>query len=145
LLRQVYLRPDVGGVTLVGSTDNVFAPSDPDQYAQGLSEAEIAFFRANSALCFPALSRAVPRGGWAGIYDDTPDFHPILDRLPGYDGLFCAVGFSGHGFKLSPLVGSWMADFVLTGQKAVDMQSLHFARFANQQEIKPNYDSGVLG
>lgn len=144
MARSIYLRPDVGGVTLVGSTDNVFVPSDPDHYAQGLNEEEIAFFRANSAICFPALKRAVPRGGWAGIYDDTPDFHPILDHLPGYDGLYCAVGFSGHGFKLSPIVGSWMADFVFTGHKPSDMQALNFARFTTGQEIRPNYASGVL-
>jgi sarcosine oxidase, subunit beta len=145
MARSIYLRPDVGGVTLVGSTENVFTASDPDHYAQGLSEEEISAFRSNAGICFPALKRAVPRGGWAGIYDDTPDFHPILDRLPGYEGLHCAVGFSGHGFKLSPLVGRWMAEFVLTGQKSPDMQQLNFARFATGQEIRPNYDSGVLG
>lgn len=144
MLRAIYLRPDIGGVTLVGATENVFAPGDPDHYAQGLSEEEIAFFRAGSGICFPALKRAVPRGGWAGIYDDTPDFHPILDRLPGYDGLYCAAGFSGHGFKLSPIIGRWMADFVLTSQKTADMQPLNFARFTSGQEIRPNYSSGVL-
>ncbi len=145
MARSIYLRPEVGGVTLVGSTENVFTPSDPDHYAQGLSEDEIAFFRSSSGLCFPALKRAVPRGGWAGIYDDTPDFHPILDRLPGYEGLYCAAGFSGHGFKLSPVIGAWMAEFVLHGQKPADMQPLNFARFTSGQEIRPNYESGVLG
>lgn len=144
MTREIYLRPDLGGITLVGSTDNVFAPSDPDHYAQGLSEEEIAHFRTQAGICLPALKRAVPRGGWAGIYDDTPDFHPILDRLPGYDGLYCAAGFSGHGFKLSPLVGQWMAEFVLTDQKPADMQPLNFARFTTGQHIRPNYTSGVL-
>ena len=142
--RSIYLRPDLGGVTLVGSTENVFAPVDPDHYAQGLTEEEISFFRAASGRCFPALKRAVPRGGWAGIYDDTPDFHPILDLLPGYEGLYCSVGFSGHGFKLSPVIGDWMAHFVLSGEKPADMQPLHFARFSNGQEIRPHYSSGVL-
>ncbi len=142
--RAVYLRPDLGGITLVGSTENVFAPSNPDDYAQGLTEPEIAAFRAASGYCFPDLRRAVPRGGWAGIYDDTPDFHPILDRLPGYEGLYCAAGFSGHGFKLSPLVGNWMAQFVLKGEKPADMQPLNVARFTNGQEIRPTYSSGVL-
>ncbi|HEU5379665.1 MAG TPA: FAD-dependent oxidoreductase [Ktedonobacteraceae bacterium] len=144
MLRAIYLRPDFGGFTLVGSTEDVFEASDPDHYAQGLSEEEIAHFRTGGGDCLPPLKRAVPRGGWAGIYDDTPDFHPILDRLPGYDGLYCAVGFSGHGFKLSPLVGQWMAEFVLTGQKAADMQPLNFARFTTGQEIRPAYNSGVL-
>jgi sarcosine oxidase subunit beta len=144
MTRGIYLRPDLGGITLVGSTENVFTRSDPDTYAQGLSEEEIAFFRERASACFPALKRAVPRGGWAGIYDDTPDFHPILDRLPGYDGLYCAVGFSGHGFKLSPIVGKWMADLVLSGQKPADMQPLNFERFTNGQGIRPGYSSGVL-
>ena len=145
LTRQIYLRPDSGGITLIGSTENVYAASDPDGYAQGLTEAEIAHFRTMSAGSIPALARAVPRGGWAGIYDDTPDFHPILDRLPACDGLYCAAGFSGHGFKLSPSVGQWMAQFVLTGSKPQDMQHFTFDRFASGKEIRPRYSSGVLG
>ena len=101
LTRKIYLRPDTGGITLVGSTEDVLAASDPDHYAQGLSEEEIAHFRTMAAGSMPALARAVPRGGWAGIYDDTPDYHPILDRLTAYAGLYCAVGFSGHGFPVS--------------------------------------------
>jgi len=87
----------------------------------------------------------VPRGGWAGIYDDTPDYHPILDRLAPYEGLYCAVGFSGHGFKLSPLVGQWMAQLILTGTKAVDMQPFAFERFVQGRVIQARFPSGVLG
>lgn len=145
LTRQIYLRPDLGGITLVGSTENVFTPSDPDNYAQGLAEEEIASFRTHAGGSIPALARAVPRGGWAGIYDDTPDFHPILDRLPAYEGLYCAAGFSGHGFKLSPVVGRWMAQLILTGSKPDDMEHFAYNRFDAGQEIRPRYSSGVLG
>jgi sarcosine oxidase, subunit beta len=145
LTRDIYLRPDFGGITLIGSSENVFTSSNPDNYAQGLSEQEIAHFRAKAGGSIPALARAVPRGGWAGIYDDTPDFHPILDRLPGYEGLYCAAGFSGHGFKLSPSVGQWMAQLILTGTKPDDMQHFAFDRFTQGQEIRPRYPSGVLG
>jgi sarcosine oxidase subunit beta len=145
LTRDIYLRPDIGGMTLVGSAENVFTPSDPDNYAQGLSEQEITHFRAKAGGSIPALARAVPRGGWAGIYDDTPDFHPILDYLPGYEGLYCAAGFSGHGFKLSPIVGQWMAQLILTGTKPDDMQHFTFDRFTQGREIRPRYQSGVLG
>jgi sarcosine oxidase subunit beta len=145
LTRAIYLRPDTGGITLVGSAENVFSPSDPDNYAQGLSEQEIAHFCAMAGGSIPALARAVPRGGWAGIYDDTPDFHPILDHLPGYEGLYCAAGFSGHGFKLSPLIGQWMAQFVLTGEKPADMEPFAYERFTQGKEIRPRYSSGVLG
>jgi sarcosine oxidase subunit beta len=145
LTRDIYLRPDFGGMTLVGSTENVFSPSDPDNYDQGLSEQELAHFRSMAGGSIPALTRAVPRGGWAGIYDDTPDFHPILDRLPGYDGLYCAAGFSGHGFKLSPEVGHWMAQLIFTGRKPDDMQHFAIDRFTQGREIHPQYQSGVLG
>ena len=145
LTRQIYLRPDTGGITLVGSAENVYTASDPDNYSQALSEAEIAHYRALGGGSIPALARAVPRGSWAGIYDDTPDFHPILDRLAAYEGLFCVAGFSGHGFKLSPIVGQWMAQLILTGTKPEDMQHFAFDRFTNGKEIRPSYSSGVLG
>src|SRR6266480_7680100 len=145
LTRDIYLRPDTGGMTLVGSTENVFSPSNPDDYAQGLTEREIAHFRTMAGGTIPALTRAVPRGGWAGIYDDTPDFHPILDKLPGYEGLYGAFGFSGHGFKLSPRIGQWIAQFILTGTKPDDMQHFALDRFIHGLEICPRYQSGVLG
>jgi sarcosine oxidase subunit beta len=142
----IYLRPDLGGITLVGSTDNVLTPGDPDHYQQGLTEHEIAFFREKARECMPGLARAVPRGGWAGIYDDTPDYHPILGQLPGYEGLYCAAGFSGHGFKLSPLVGQWMAQLITTGQQPEDMRPFAYERFVQGHEIRPRYSSsGVLG
>ena len=142
---DIYLRPDIGGMTLVGSTTDVLTASDPDHYAQGLSEEEIAHFWAMGARSLPALARAVPRGGWAGIYDDSVDNHPILDRFVAYDGLYCASGFSGHGFKLSPLVGQWMAQLILTGEKPADMEHFAFDRFARGKQIRPRYPSGVLG
>lgn len=145
LTRQIYVRPDLGGVTLVGSTEDVLTASDPDHYAQGLSEEEIRHFRAMSGESMPLLARAVPRGGWAGIYDDTPDYHPILDQLAACEGLYCAVGFSGHGFKLSPVVGQWMSELILTGNKPDDMEHFAFDRFAQGKEIRPRYSSGVLG
>src|SRR5205807_2542197 len=129
MTRNIYLRPDIGGVTLVGSTEDVLTASDPDNYAQGLTEQEIAHFRVAAGECLPALTRAVPRGGWAGIYDDSVDNHPILDRLVAYEGLYCAAGFSGHGFKLSPTIGQWMAHYILTSQKPADMEPFAYDRF----------------
>ncbi|HLI06360.1 MAG TPA: FAD-binding oxidoreductase [Ktedonobacteraceae bacterium] len=145
LIRHIYLRPDIGGMTLIGSAEDVLTESDPDNYIQSLNEEEIAHLHKLGAGSIPALARAVPRGTWAGIYDDTPDYHPILDRLPAYDGLYCAAGFSGHGFKLSPIVGQWMAQLILTGKKPADMEYFAFDRFENGKEIRPRYPSGVLG
>lgn len=55
-------------------------------------------------------------GGYASMYDMTPDAHFILEATPGVAGLFTASGFSGHGFKHSPVVGQIMADLVCDGE-----------------------------
>jgi len=52
---------------------------------------------------------------------------------------------SGNGFKLSPIVGQWFAQFILTGQKPGDMEPFAFKRFTQGKEIHPRYPSGVLG
>lgn len=49
------------------------------------------------------------------LYTMTPDQHFIIDRHPRFDNVFIAAGFSGHGFKFAPVVGSILADFVATG------------------------------
>jgi sarcosine oxidase subunit beta len=64
---------------------------------------------------FPALARAAYRGGYAAFYDVSPDAQFILDGLPVVAGAFVALGFSGHGFKHSPMIGRLMADLVLKG------------------------------
>jgi glycine/D-amino acid oxidase-like deaminating enzyme len=50
-----------------------------------------------------------------------------------------------NGFKLSPIVGQWMAQLILTNTKPQDMQHFAFDRFATGKEIRPRYSSGVLG
>jgi sarcosine oxidase, subunit beta len=52
---------------------------------------------------------------------------------------------SGHGFKLSPIVGEWMAQLISFGTKPDDMQHFAFERFAQGKEIRPRNPSGVLG
>ncbi len=145
MTRYIYLRPDIGGTTLVGSTEDILIASDPDNYTQSLMEDEITYLRTQAKGSLPALARAVPRGTWAGLYDDTPDYHPILGKLPAYEGLYCAAGFSGHGFKLSPIVGRWMAQFITTGEEPDDMRHFAYERFTQGKEIRPRYASGVLG
>ena len=51
-------------------------------------------------------------GDYAGCYDVTPDFNPIISVV---DGLVVAAGFSGHGYKISPAVGDLVADLVTEG------------------------------
>ena len=60
----------------------------------------------------------------AGVYDVTPDWHPLLGPWPGVDGLYLAVGFSGHGLKLAPAVGEAVADELAGRTAAIDLSPL---------------------
>jgi glycine/D-amino acid oxidase-like deaminating enzyme len=75
--------------------------------------------------------------GQAGIYDMSPDTRAILDRAPGVDGLFLAAGFSGSGFKISPMVGACMAELAVHGRAtSADIQPFRFSRFAENDPIR---------
>ena len=93
----------------------------------------------------PAMSDAYFRGGWAGLFTTTPDWHPILDQAPGVDGLYCAVGFSGHGFKLSPMIGLTMAEMIAEGvSSSIDISPLRFSRFEEGDLMESSYRYRVL-
>ena len=66
---------------------------------------------------------------WAGLYDMTPDAHPILGELA--DGVYAACGFSGHGFMQSPAVGRIVADELLGRDPGFDLAPYRPARFAD--------------
>jgi sarcosine oxidase subunit beta len=72
-----------------------------------------------------------PSRAWAGLYEMTPDHHPILGPAPGVQGLYFANGFSGHGVMHSPATGKIVADMILKGHtELVDIKLLEFERFA---------------
>ena len=118
---------------------------DPDAYPQGIDLQSAASARARLARRIPGLSDSYYRGGWSGLFTTTPDWHPILDSVPGVKGLFCAVGFSGHGFKLSPAIGKAVAELVAEGKaRDVDLSPLRFSRFAEGDLMESSYRYRVL-
>ena len=76
----------------------------------------------------PKLAEARYRQGYAGAFDITPDWMPILDESP-LAGFWIAAGMSGHGFKLSPAVGELMAALIAGTNPPVDPAPFAFARF----------------
>src|SRR5712671_4768732 len=70
-----------------------------------------------SVIDFRASRPGTSTAAFAGPFDVTPDWHPILDEAPGIRGFYLAVGFSGHGFKLAPAVGEMVADLVINGKQ----------------------------
>jgi sarcosine oxidase subunit beta len=78
----------------------------------------------------PLLENAEILRGWGGLYAITPDDNPIIGPLPGVEGLFCAIGFSGHGFQQAPTVGRILAELILDGRTDFDLSPFAHNRFA---------------
>jgi sarcosine oxidase subunit beta len=77
---------------------------------------------------FPPSARTRIARAWAGLYDMTPDAHPIIGRAA--DGVYAACGFSGHGFMQSPAVGRALAEEILEGESSYDLAPYRLERFA---------------
>jgi len=76
---------------------------------------------------YPATAGIPVARAWAGLYDMTPDAHPILG--PVGDGLYVACGFSGHGFMQAPAVGRIVADELLGSDPRFDLAPFRLDRF----------------
>jgi sarcosine oxidase subunit beta len=126
-----YVRPETGGLTLTGSLtdDETRHPMDPELLGAevGFDEAEEVLARTSRAM--PRLADARYRQGYAGAFDITPDWMPILDQSP-VAGFWIAAGMSGHGFKLAPAVGETMAALITGAQPVVSATPFRFDRFA---------------
>lgn len=121
-----------GEMTLVGKLGTAPADMevDPNTYARGVTNEEIARYQIAARHRIPSLDRGTVLGGWAGIYDDSLDAHPVIDAVPGADGLFCALGMSGNCFKLSPIIGHLLASRVIEGPAAApELDLFRFSRF----------------
>ena len=82
---------------------------------------------ARVARRFPRAAGIPVARAWAGLYDMTPDAHPIVG--PVTDGVYAACGFSGHGFMQSPAVGRIVADELLGNDPGFDLTPYRIERF----------------
>lgn len=79
---------------------------------------------------FPPLEHAAVEHTWVGLYEMTPDRHPIVGEAPGLAGFYLANGFSGHGFQHAPVVGKLLAELIVEGRAhTVDITGLGLERF----------------
>ena len=136
-------RPDAGNLTLIGVGEDERA--EPDTFNQGVDMPMVERTFRKLVERMPGMASALFRGGWSGLFTTTPDWHPILDRVDGIDGLHVAVGFSGHGFKLAPMIGVVMSELVAEGRaSAVDISQLNMRRFDDGRLLRSRYSMQVL-
>jgi len=111
--------------------------SEPPSFNQQVDrEWELVHFEAAMAR-MPLLENAGISSRWAGLYEVSPDAHPILGKVPEVEGLYLINGFSGHGFMHGPACGLLLAEEILDGKAhTLDITRLRLSRFREGQPIQ---------
>ncbi len=133
LVSLQYVRPDLAGTLLVGDSDHSDPEwADPDTFSELTDDDQLVRSIGKFEHRFPGLPGAQLRSTYAGCYDVTPDYNPVISATP-LGGLTLLAGFSGHGYKISPAVGELAADLVLHGASrypGIDHHDFRLERFA---------------
>ena len=138
-----YFRPEGAELFIVGPL-HPEPTVDADDYAQSMTGEEGADLAERIVRRVPALERAEARGGWASLYDVSPDWQPVIGEIA--PGVFVDAGTSGHGFKLAPALGRHVADLVQGVAADPGLEQFHPRRFAEHQELGAGYgEARILG
>ncbi|KWX68733.1 FAD-binding oxidoreductase [Mycobacterium sp. NAZ190054] len=145
LVSLQYVRPETGGEILFGNSDlpgyDAIDPADPDAYLNRATDEFVDITVDKVGTRFPGFPDAAISSSYAGCYDVTPDWNPIISKAP-LDGLVLAAGFSGHGFKIAPAVGRLVADIVIDGHSSdsrIPASDFRFSRFDEGDPLKTPY------
>lgn len=138
LVSLQYVRTEGAGQILLGDSDHSDPEwSDPDGYRERANDEELAGAIRKFTYRFPGFDGAALASSYAGCYDVTPDYNPIISAAP-IDGLWLCTGFSGHGYKISPATGELMADLITTGacrHTDINHRDFRWERFAEDQPL----------
>jgi sarcosine oxidase subunit beta len=129
-----HFRPEALGFLLAWND-----PEETPGYKTAFEPAFIEKILTRAADRVPVFENLAvnPKRAWAGLYEMTPDHHPILGAAPGVPGFFLANGFSGHGVMHAPATGKILSDLILTGKTdLVNVSLLGLSRFAEGRMIE---------
>lgn len=131
-----YFHREGPGV-LIGMSDHAETPG----FDTSTSDEWIAELMPICLRRAPILADAGIRGGWAGLYEMTPDHNALIGESQSVSRFLYASGFSGHGFLQSPAVGEILRDLYLRNQPFVDVSPLSCERFATNE---PRFEFNVI-
>lgn len=142
MVERIYFRPTKQpGTVLVGvghpkENDRVSA----DDYNHTADPEFIEAAGGRLAHRMPRLVGAKVMASWAGLYTITPDWSMIVDRAPRIEGMYLAVGGSGHSFKLAPAIGQCLAEMIVDGKATtVNIDALRASRFDENDPMRSTY------
>jgi sarcosine oxidase subunit beta len=132
--RSLYFHRE--GPGLLSGMSNHDEPASFNQAVDG--DWELVHFEA-ACQRMPLLDHAGVASRWAGLYENTPDAHPILGAVEELAGFYCITGFSGHGFMHGPICGLLLAEEILEGEAStLDISRLRLARFRASGAAHPS-------
>lgn len=108
-------------------------PDEPPGFSLGLSDAWLPRLTEAIGSRAPRLLDVGLTGGWAGLYEVTPDHNALIGEDAGVSRFLYATGFSGHGFLQGPAVGEVVRDLYLGREPFADVGPLHAARLAGDR------------
>lgn len=139
LINLAYFREDGERGMWVGSSemsDLAEMLDKPEGFIEDADDHAIEKAREKAVLRFAGIDGSVQRA-FCGLYETTPDWQPIMDS---FDNLHVAVGFSGHGFKLAPVVAEEMAMRAMNNAPAFKETAIFdLARFAENRAVKSRH------
>lgn len=118
----------------------LFGLADPDEqegFDTTWTPQWLELFRTVARRRAPALAGMKTVGGWAGLYEVTPDHNALIGRSTELPNFLYAAGFSGHGFLQAPAVGEVLRDLYLEREPFTDVSPLSADRFRHGAEIRP--------
>ena len=112
-----------------------FDPTSGDRTA---SETGLESARNYLAKRFPSMKDAPLLESRVCQYENSPDGNYIIDKHPEAENTWVIGGGSGHGFKLGPALGEFVADRVI-GNKGID-PFFALSRFNNDLDKKTQFN-----
>jgi sarcosine oxidase subunit beta len=98
--------------------------NEEERRAKPLAE-NIAGNMNDARAVFPALAGVEAIRAYADRGESVgPGLLPIVDRVPGFDKVFVAAGWTGHGFALAPAVNRLLAEWLLGGERPAEFEGL---------------------
>lgn len=138
---QYYCKPEGEELYCVGPLLPA-EPADADSFDDDLDDDEGLQLTRSVTARVPALRDAELVGGWASLYDVSPDWQPVIGEVT--EGVFVDAGTSGHGFKLAPALGAAVADLVMNEAVDPELQQFHPRRFASGQLLTAGYGAARI-
>jgi sarcosine oxidase subunit beta len=143
LVGGYYFRPEGQDLFLVGPLHP--APeADPDSFQEHIGPQEVSTLAGAVVRRVPQLAAAEVHGGWASLYDVSPDWQPVIGEIA--PGVFVDAGTSGHGFKVAPALGGHVADLVMDRSPDPGLAQFHPGRFEKSEGLAAGYgEARILG